>query len=142
MEAVLARFRARFRTQLAESEPSDRSFGFVVAAGLLMLGLRHRPMLGFSHQWALGAGVATLLLAAVFPQILRVPKRAWLLLGFLLSLFANPLVLGVLFFGVVTPAGVLMRIAGRDPLRLKASPRLPTYWIERTNPASKMTEEF
>jgi hypothetical protein len=115
-------------------EPSDRSFGFLIAAALLILGIRHR--------WALGPGVALVLIAVVFPAILRVPKRAWLAFGEALSSAVNPLVLGVLFFGVITPAGFLMRIAGRDPLRLKASPRLSTCWIERSTPSSDMTEEF
>ncbi len=115
-------------------EPSDRSFGFLIAAALLILGIR--------HKWALAASVAIFIAALLSPHILRRPKRAWLFLGNRLSLIANPLVLGVLFFGVVTPAGLLMRAVGRDPLRLKASPSSPTYWIERTTPASDMTEQF
>jgi predicted anti-sigma-YlaC factor YlaD len=115
-------------------EPSDRSFGFLVAAALMILGSRHR--------WAIAPGVAMAIAAAFSPRILRGPKRAWLFFGNLLSLIANPLVLGVLFFGVITPAGLLMRAFGRDPLRLKARPGLPTYWIERSTPSSDMTEEF
>jgi hypothetical protein len=115
-------------------EPSDRSFGFLIAAALLILGIRHR--------WALAPGVALALVAAVFPRTLHGPTRAWLVFGDVLSSVVNPLVLGVLFFGVITPVGFLLRIAGRDPLRLKASPRLPTYWIERSTPSSEMTEEF
>jgi hypothetical protein len=134
MEAVLARFRAQFRTQLAESEPSDRSFGFLAAAGLVALGLRHR--------WVLGPGAALFLTAALFPPVLRGPKRAWLFCGYLLSLIANPLVLGILFFGVMTPVGWLMRAVGRDPLHLKPSARSPTYWIVRAAPTSDMNEEF
>jgi len=115
-------------------EPSDRSFGFLVAAALLILGFRHR--------WALAPDAALALVSAAVPHILRGPKRAWLFFGNLLSRIANPLVLGVLFFGVIAPAGLLMRAFGRDPLRLKARPGLPTYWIERSTPPSDMTEEF
>jgi hypothetical protein len=123
------------RTQLAENEPSDRGFGFlVVAAGL--------GGLGFHHRWLLAASAVLSMGAAVLPRILRGPKRVRLSLGFLLSLIANPLVLSVLFFGVITPAGLLMRGIGRDPLRLKPSARSPTYWIERAKPASDMKEDF
>ena len=115
-------------------EPSDRSFGFLIAAALLILGFRHR--------WALAPSVAVFVLALLFPHIWHRPKRAWLLFGNLLSLIVNPLVLGVLFFGVIAPVGVLMRAFGRDSLRLKARPGLPTYWIERSMPPSEMTEEF
>jgi hypothetical protein len=115
-------------------EPSDRSFGFLIAAALLIPGLRHR--------WALAASAAMLAAALLAPPILRGPKRAWLLVGDVLSSIANPVVLGVLFFGVLAPAGALMRLVGRDPLRLKTSTRLPTYWIERTMPGSDMDEQF
>jgi hypothetical protein len=115
-------------------EPSDRSFGFLIAAVLLIPAFRHR--------WALAVSVAMFLTALLSPQILRGPKRAWLFLGNLLSLIANPVVLGVLFFGVIAPAGLLMRAAGRDPLRLKAGAGLPTYWIERADSASDLKEEF
>jgi len=156
MGSVLTRFRA----QLAESEPSDRSFGFLVAAGLLILGFRHR--------WLLVPAAALASLAALFPSTLRRPKRAWLFLGFLMSLVVNPLVLGLLFFFVITPVGLLMRAIGRDPLHLspqrrgrastrnnklaralgvgdlfrRPAARSPTCWINRTDPASDMTEQF
>jgi len=130
MEAVLE----RFRTQLVEGEPSDRSFGFLAAALL--------SILGFRHWWMFAAGAAIAVVAVVTPQILRVPKRAWLFAGFLMSLIVNPLLLGILFFGILTPAGLLMRAVGHDPLRLKPSPKLPTYWIQRTAPGSDMNEQF
>ena len=130
MEAILPRFRA----QLAESEPSDRSFGLLAAAILLILGLR--------HGWLFIPAAALATVAALCPTVLRAPKRAWLYLGFLMSLIASPLVLGVLFFGVMTPVGLLMRAIGRDPLGLKPDGRSPTYWFKRTNPASDMSEQF
>ena len=122
-------------------EPSDRSFGFLVAAALLILGFRHR--------WAFAPGAAMAIAAAFSPRLFRGPKRAWLFFGDRLSLIANPVILGVLFFGVITPVGLLMRAIGRDPLRLKARPGLPTYWpglptywMERSTPPSDMTEAF
>lgn len=122
------------RAKSTENEPSDRSFGFLVAAGLGALGMRHR--------WLLAVGAALAVVAVVLPRILRGPKRVWLSLGYLLSLIANPLVLGVLFFAVITPTGLLMRAISRDPLRLKPNARSPTYWIKRVMPASDMNEEF
>jgi hypothetical protein len=138
MDGILS----RFRSQLSENEPSDRSFGLLFAAALLVLGLRqHWTGFGGRGVPALAASVGIAILALASPQILRTTKRAWLFLGFLLSLVMHPLVMSVLFYGVVTPAGALMRLFGHDPLRLR---RLPasTYWIARTKPASDMTEEF
>jgi hypothetical protein len=96
---------------------------------------------GFRHKWWL-AGAVLPILAALLPQLLRRPKRFWRSLASRLSLIGSPMALGVLFFGIITPAGLLLRLFGRDPLRLKPSARSPTYWIERSKRVSNMKEEF
>ena len=139
MESIYARFRA----QLQESEPSDRRFGVLFATAMAILGLRqHWTGFGGGGAPALAASIALGIVALARPQILRTTKRVWLFLGFLMSLVAHPLVMGVLFYGVITPVGTLMRRFGRDPLRLKPVQVSSSYWIKRTRPASDMTEEF
>jgi hypothetical protein len=53
--------------------------------------------------------------------------------------------MGILFFGVLTPVGIIMRIAGKDPLRLRFEPDRPSYWLARSSVAEQqtsMTEQF
>jgi hypothetical protein len=60
--------------------------------------------------------------------------RLWLRVGLVLHRVVNPLVLGVMFYGVITPFGLAMRWAGRDPLRKRFDPLAQSYWIERRPP--------
>jgi Saxitoxin biosynthesis operon protein SxtJ len=84
--------------------------------------------------WALALGCALAVAAALFPVLLRPLNRAWFRLGLLLGRIINPVVLAVLFHGVLTPFGVVMRGLGKDPLRLRPDPGRSSYWIERNPP--------
>jgi hypothetical protein len=55
-------------------------------------------------------------------------------LGLLLSRIVTPVVMGVVFFAVVTPVALILRVLGKDPLRLKLDPTAATYWIDRIPP--------
>jgi hypothetical protein len=61
-------------------------------------------------------------------------NKLWARLGDLLHRVTTPLIMGLLFFGALTPWAAIMRVAGRDPLRLKRQTGAATYWIERNPP--------
>jgi hypothetical protein len=63
-------------------------------------------------------------------------------LGHWLSCVTNPVMTAVLFYGILTPAGVLMRTFGRDPLSRVLDPAATTYWVRRTVPPGSMTNQF
>jgi predicted membrane protein len=133
---------SRFQTQLSEGESSDRSFGLLVGGAFILLGVlpavRHHNV----RLWMVILGGILMVLGAVFPRSLREIKRAWLFFGFLLGLVVSPIVLGILFFAVITPFGWFMRRRGRDSLRLRSNPALTTYWRTRTEPPSAMDDQF
>lgn len=133
--------RQRFQQHLAEGETSDRTFGATVGGLLLALSLvpllHHRPPV----LWMVGVGSPLVVTAAMAPRALRSLKRAWLFVGFAMGQVVNPVVLAVLFYGILTPCGFLMRMFGGDPLRLKRTNSL-SYWRERSGPVSSMTEQF
>jgi hypothetical protein len=132
----------RFRSHLADGEVSDRSFGFTLAVVFFLLGLLPLWKRGQMRLWALLVGALLALLAIFCPGVLRVPKRAWLFLGFLLGLVVNPIMLGLLFFLVLTPAGILLRALGHDPLSLRQRVGIPSYWRPKTEPVSDMKDQF
>lgn len=113
---------------------SDRGFGIVFAvvfAGLGVLGMwRGAP----SAPWLLAAGAAFALLAAFVPHRLAPLNRAWTAFGLLLSRVMNPLLIGAIFFLIVTPIGLLMRALGKDPLARGLDPVADSYWITRRPP--------
>lgn len=124
---------------------SDRTFGLVFAAFFTLFGLtplrHHHPM----RVWALVLAGIFLLIAMVRPSVLRTFNKAWAKLGLLMGRVMNPVVTTIMFYVVFTPAAVLLRMLGKDPLRLKLAPDAETYWIARTPPgpeAESMSMQF
>jgi large-conductance mechanosensitive channel len=115
--------------------PSERSFGLtfvgffaVVAAWQAWAG---RPVVAAILG---GAAASTLLLTLVRPLLLRPLNRAWMKLGALMHAVVNPVVLGAMFFVVIAPIGIVMRLFGRDALRRRLDPHAPSYWVRRDPP--------
>ena len=72
--------------------------------------------------------------AVAVPKVLAPLNRLWFRFGLLLHKIVSPLVMGLMFYGLFTPYGVIMRMMGKDLLRLKLDPEAPSYWIERDPP--------
>ncbi len=125
--------------------PSDRSFGIVFGVVFALLGLWPVFSEGPARLWAIALGVAFEVLALGKPALLRPANRAWMKFGLLLSRMVNPIVTALLFYSVFAPMGVLIRLLGKDPLRLGYDPEASTYWIERRPPGPKpetMSQQF
>lgn len=113
---------------------SDRSFGLVFAAVFLVIA--GMPLLhGESIRWwSVGVSAVFALVALVKPALLAGLNRLWIKLGVLLGKVVSPIALGILFYIVITPIGLVIRLAGKDPLRLKFDPGAASYWIPREPP--------
>ena len=113
---------------------SNRSFGITFAIVFAVIGLL--PLLSGSsvRLWSLVASTLFLLCALLLPSVLAPLNRAWLWFGLRLHRIVSPVVLGIMFFLVITPIGLAMRALGKDPLRLKFDKVSSSYWIERTPP--------
>lgn len=113
---------------------SDRSFGLVFAAAFLVIAgipLFHGEAI---RWWAVGMAAVFALVALIRPALLAGLNRLWIKLGILLGKVVSPIALSILFYVVVTPIGVIMRLTGKDPLRLKFEPDAESYWIPREPP--------
>ena len=113
---------------------SDRSFGVVF--GVVFLGYGLWPLLHgeITRWWSFVVGGTFLLLALLFPQTLSLLNRLWLKVGRLLQRVMTTVVTGLLFYTSVTPMGLLLRLYGKDLLRLRRDPNARSYWIERLPP--------
>jgi hypothetical protein len=110
---------------------SNRSFGLTFAGAFAVLGAISLWRGGLERgAWELGLAVGLLAVAAFLPGMLAPLNRAWALIGRWLNHVVNPLLIIVLFYGVVTPVGLAMRAVGKDPLRLRRDPQSSSYWID------------
>lgn len=126
---------------------SDRSFGFVFAVVFLLIALW--PLIGswtafeMIRLWALAISMVILLVALVVPRILAPANRLWIKFGLLLNRIVSPIVLGVMFFVVLTPVALFMRLRGKDLLNLRHDTEKETYWVSRTDDVpSSMNNQF
>lgn len=113
---------------------SERAFGLVFAVVFALIGLL--PVLGARapHYGWLAAAATFLAVALAAPGLLAPLNRLWFRFGLLLHRIVNPLIMGLLFYLVVTPTGLVMRLLGKDILHLKADPRATSYWTRREPP--------
>ncbi|MBV8961514.1 MAG: hypothetical protein JOY67_10440 [Hyphomicrobiales bacterium] len=118
----------------AEEGPSDRSFGGLITGILaLIAAFRFYKDEGFLW-WLVAAGVLAVMTVGT-PHLLSPLKRLWMKFGEILSKIVNPVVMGILFFVVLTPFAIVVRAVGKKLLATTFDPGLNSYWIERTPPA-------
>jgi hypothetical protein len=116
------------------SLPSDRSFGltFVAVFGLVAVWLIWTGRPGGLAFVSLS--VATLAVTLVRASLLRPLNRVWMKLGALLHTIVSPIVLGAIYYVVIAPVGITMRLFGRDALNRRFVPAQRSYWIDREPP--------
>ena len=120
---------------------SNRSFGTVFFIVFLLIALY--PLLKGNDLriWSLLISFIFLALGLINSKILTPLNRLWFKFGLLLGKFISPLIMGIIFFVVVTPIGIIMRLLKKDLLNLKYNKK-ETYWINKSGPKSKMKNQF
>lgn len=120
---------------------SNRSFGIIFASAFLIISLY--PLLNNENirAWSLIISLIFLILGLLNSRLLTPLNKTWFKFGILLSKIFSPLIMGTIFFLVVTPIGIFMRIFRKDLLNLKFNKK-ETYWIDKKGPKSKMKNQF
>ena len=113
---------------------TDRNFGLVLAAFFGILGVLSVYNGGARWPWWLALGVLFAVTAQTCPRVLAPFNRLWTRLGLLLFVVISPLVLGVVFYLCIAPIGWILRLTGKDLLRLRLEPDAKSYWIAREPP--------
>tara|TARA_B100001027_G_scaffold207366_1_gene171729 strand:+ start:1373 stop:1756 length:384 start_codon:yes stop_codon:yes gene_type:complete len=121
--------------------PSNRSFGFVFAALFFLIGIYPIIHSEELRNWSLLIATLFLLLGAINSKILNPLNFLWFKFGIYLGKIVSPIIMGIIFFLVVTPIGLLMKMFKKDLLNLKYNSK-KTYWIKKTGPKSKMKNQF
>ena len=120
---------------------SNRSFGIVFFIVFLLIATY--PLLNDGHLriWSLIISVIFLVLGLLNSKTLYPLNKIWFKFGIFLGKIISPFIMGIIFFLVVTPIGLFMRLLNKDLLSLKFNKK-KTYWIEKNEPKSKMKNQF
>jgi len=120
---------------------SNKNFGIVFFIFFLIVGTYPIFFQGELRIWSLIVSIIFLLLGIINSRFLTPLNLLWFKFGMLLGRIFSPIVMGLVFFLVVTPTGLIMRILNKNLLRLKKK-NIKTYWIERSSIKSDMKNQF
>ena len=121
---------------------SNKSFGIVFFIVFIIIGLY--PFLNNQEirVWSIILSLIFLILGFLNSKLLTPLNKAWIKFGILLGNIISPLVLGIIFFLVVLPTGLLMRLFRKNFLGLKFDKKLKSYWINKEKQLSSMKNQF
>ena len=121
---------------------SNKSFGLVFFVIFIIITLW--PLLndGNIRIWSIIVSIIFLILGLLNSKILTPFNKLWMRLGALLGIIVSPIVMGVVYFGIITPIGLIMKLFGKDVLNLKLDKNKKTYWTLKKKIPSKMKDQF
>ena len=122
--------------------PSNRNFGIVFFLVFLIISLYPLILNEDLAKWPLVISIIFLALALINSKILTPLNRLWFKFGIFLGRIISPIIMALIFFLVVTPIGLVMRLLRKDLLNLKYNKKNKSYWIEKNGPKSKMKNQF
>ena len=120
---------------------SNRSFGLVFFVVFLLISIYPFLKDGNIRIWSLIISFIFLVLGLLNSNLLSPLNKLWFKFGLFLGKIISPIIMGIIFFLVVTPIAVIMRLLKKDLLNLKFKEN-NTYWIDKTGPKSKMKNQF
>tara|TARA_B110000305_G_C19066701_1_gene459652 strand:- start:121 stop:510 length:390 start_codon:yes stop_codon:yes gene_type:complete len=120
---------------------SNKSFGIVFFIFFMMISLYPLFKNGDIRVWASILAVIFLILGLLNSSFLNPLNKVWFKFGILLGNFVSPIVMGIVFFFIVTPTALIMKIFGKNLLNLKRDNK-QSYWVERSSIKSKMKNQF
>lgn len=120
---------------------SNKNFGIVFFIFFLLVAIYPLSQNGEVRVWSAMISLIFLVLGLLKSKILTPLNKLWFKFGIFLGKIISPLIMGTIFFLVVTPIGLLMRMFGKDLLNLKYN-KNKTYWIKKSGPKSRMKNQF
>ena len=121
--------------------PTNRNFGLVFFIIFLFISLY--PLLKNENirYWSLTISLTFLILGIINSKLLTPLNKAWIKFGIFLGKIMTPIVMGLIFFLVVTPTSIILKIIGKDVLKLKKN-KSETYWLTKEEAKSTMKDQF
>ena len=120
---------------------SNRSFGLVFCIVFLIIAVWPLNYNGEIRIWSLLISVIFLILGLINSKLLKPFNFLWFKFGLLIGRIISPIIMGIIYFFVVTPIGLLMKLFQKNLLNLKKK-KSNTYWIKKDNKNNKMKNQF
>ena len=121
---------------------SNRSFGLVFFVIFIIIALWPLLKEGDIRIWSIIVSVIFLILGLLNSKILTPLNQLWMRLGMMLGTVVSPIVMGIVYFGVITPIGIILKLFGKDVLNLKIDKNKNIYWTLKKKIPSKMKDQF
>ena len=120
-----------------------RSFGLIVGGIFVAIGIWPIVMGQPPRWWAAGIGGVLTTLGAVVPRSLALPYKGWMAIGHVLGWINTRIILGIVFYGLLTPLGLFRRAMGHDTLRVVFEPERDTYRVPKSaRPSTHLNHQF
>ena len=122
--------------------PSEKNFGLTFACVFIIIGLW--PLFASEpiRLWSFIVSIILVIISFTFPKILRPFNKWWFKFGLLLRSVVSRIVIPLVFYLVVTPMGLLMRLLGKDFLGKKFKPDSSSYWMDKNKERISMKDQF
>ncbi len=121
---------------------SNRSFGLVFFIVFLIVALWPLKYEGDIRLWSLILSIIFIILGILNSKLLTPLNKLWFKFGILLGSIVSPIIMGIVYFLVVTPTGIIMRLLGKNLLHMKKIKSASTYWTKREKQHSTMKRQF
>ena len=121
--------------------PSNKNFGITFSIFFLLITIYIFINYEKFNLWLLSASAIFFILGITNSNLLLPVNKIWFKIGIFLGKIISPLVMGLIFFLVITPIGLILRIFRKDVLKLKFSSN-KSYWIDKDSPKSTMKNQF
>ena len=131
---------SRQKQEIKINKKNNITFGILFFIFFLIIGLYPLVSVGVIRIWSVVLSLVFLIITIIRPNLFTLLNKLWIKFGILLGRIISPIVMGLVFFFVVTPIGVLVRILKKDVMGLKRG--ASSYWINREDKLQSMKKQF
>ena len=131
---------SRQKQQIKINKKNNITFGILFFIFFLIIGFFPLISVGIIRIWSVVLSLVFLIITIIRPNLFTFLNRSWIQFGIFLGKIISPIVMGLVFFFVVTPTGMLVRILKKDVMGLKTG--ASSYWIKREDKLQSMKKQF
>ena len=128
------------KKEIKINKKNNITFGILFFIFFLIIGLYPLASVGVIRIWSVILSLVFLIITIIRPNLFTFLNRLWIQFGVFLGKIISPIVMGLVFFFVVTPIGVLVRVLKKDVMGLKRG--ASSYWINRKDKLQRMNKQF